>query len=139
MNEGDDTHIGIFFQCIFELLRINRLAPRILDDDRDAAGTLDVLDHAAAKNAVAADDNLVAGCNHVNEAELHANRTGAGHREGQLVFGLVDVTQQALEFFHHLDKNRIEIANRRQAHRRHHARIDFRWAGAEQGTLRRVE
>ena len=125
MHEGNQFRIRVLLERIFKLLRIDRLAPGVFDDDGFAAGTLHVFDHAAAKHAVAADDYLIAGGHHVDEAKFHADRAGPGDREGQRILRLVGVTQQAFQLFHHLDKNGVEIADRRQAHGGHHARRDF--------------
>src|SRR3972149_3877277 len=68
---------------------------------RRAAGALDVFDHAPAEHPVPADDDLVPGRDQVDEAILHADRTGAGDGERKRVFGLKGVAQQRFQFLHH--------------------------------------
>ena len=41
MDEGRDAHVGVLLQGVLELLRIDRLAPLVFDDNRDAAAALD--------------------------------------------------------------------------------------------------
>ncbi len=139
VHEGDDLRVAVRFERVFQFLRIDGLTPLVLYDHCNAPRALDVLDHAAAEHAVAADDDLVARRHHVDEAVLHADRAGTGHREGQRVLGLVGVAQERLQLFHHLDEDRVEIADRRLAHGRKHARMDLRRARPHQRALRRVE
>ena len=139
VHEGEHPGIRIGFERVFDFLRAHRGAPAVFHHDRDAAAALHILDHAAAEHAVAADDDLFAGTDHIDEAHLHADRTGAGDRKGQRVVRLERVTQQFLEFFHHLDEHRVEVANGRLAHRREHARMNFGGTGSHQMALRRIE
>ena len=83
LHEGDDLDALVFLQCVLDLLRIDRLAPAVLDDHGHAAHAHDVLEHAPAEHSVHADDHLVTGRDHVDEAELHADGTGAREREGE--------------------------------------------------------
>ena len=77
VHEGKDLGIGIGLEGVFDFLRAHRRAPAVFHDHGDAAAALHVLDHAAAEYAVAADDDLVAGADHVDEAHFHAHRAGA--------------------------------------------------------------
>ena len=117
----------------------DRRAPAIVDDDGDAAASLHVLDHPAAENAVAAHDDLVAGIDHVDEAHFHSHRPGSGDRKSQRVVRLERVAQRLLQLLHHFDEHRVEVADRRLAHCRKHARMDLRGPGSHQVALRRIE
>ena len=139
VHKRDDARVGVGLERILELLRVDLLAPGILDDDGNAAGALHVLDHATAEHAVAAHDDLVARGDHVHEAVLHPDRARAGHRKGERVLGLERIAQQALELLHHVDEDRVEIADRRQAHRCHDARVDLGWSRAQERALRGME
>src|SRR6185503_11655206 len=72
---------SLFFFSASDLLRIDRLAPFVLDQHRRAAAADHVFQHAAAEHAVLAHDHLVAGRDHVDEAVLHADRARARQRE----------------------------------------------------------
>jgi len=139
VHEGHDADIGVFPERVFQLLRIDRLAPLVLDHNGNAAAALDVFDHAPAEHAVAAHDHLVAGLHHVDETVLHADRARSRYRERQRVLGLVGVAQQRLQLLHHFDENRVEIADGGLAHGGQHARMDFRRPRPHQRALRGME
>src|SRR5882724_1890128 len=139
VHEGDHADVAVFLERVLELLRIDRRAPFVLDDDGLAPRALDVFDHAPAEHPVPAHDHLVAGANEVDEAVLHSHGTGAGHREGERVLRLIDVAQEPIQLFHHLDEDRIEIADRRLAHGGQHARMDLGRAWTHKRSLGRVE
>jgi len=139
VHEADDLGVLVLLQRVFELLRVDRVAPLVLDQDRRAAAAHRVFQHAAAEHAVLAHDHLVARGDHVHEAEFHPDRARARQREGERVLRLIDIAQQGLELLHHLDEHRIEIADRRLAHGGQHARVDLGRAGAHQRALRRME
>src|SRR5688572_20180182 len=139
VHERHHAYVTIVLERVFELLWIDRIAPGFVDCDRHASATLDVLDHAAAKHAVAAHDHLVTGRNHVDEAVLHADRARPGYREGERIFRLVGVAQQRLQLLHHLDEDRIEITDRGLAHGGEYPRVNFGGTRAHQRALRRME
>ena len=114
-------------------------APVVVDDDRHAAGALDVLELPPAEGAVAADEHLVARLDEVDEAGLHADGTGAGDGERDPVLGLEGVAQQILELVHHAHELGVEVADRRSRHGVEHALVDVRGAGAHEHATRRVE
>ena len=114
MDECHQLGVAVLLERILELLRIARLAPLVFDHDGGAANALHVLDHAATEHAIAHHDDFLARFDHVDKARFHADGAGAGKREGQLIVGLVGIAQQLLELIHHLDKNRVEVADRGQ-------------------------
>ncbi len=139
VHEGDDLGVLVLLQRILDLVRIDRFAPPVLDHHRNAAAADDVLEHAAAEHAVDAHDHLVSRRDQVDEAVLHPDRARARDREGKRVLGLVDVAQQRLQLLHHLDEDRVEVADRRLAHGGEHARVNLGRPRAHQRALRRME
>ena len=123
LDEGHHLGVRVGLQGIFQLLRVHRLTPGILHHDRHAPAALHVLDHAAAEDAVATDDDLVAGLHQIHEAGLHAHRAGAGNRESQRVLGLERITQQYFQFIHHAGERRIEMADHRLTQGGQHPRV----------------
>ena len=139
MDESQHLGIGMAFEGVLDPVGIDRLAPFGFHHNGGSAGTLDVFDHPATEHTIPADDHFIARGDGIDEAGLHADRTRAGHREGERVIGLVRVTQQGFQFLHHLDENRIEIADCGQRHGGQYPWIDLRRARAHQGALRRME
>ena len=131
--------LRVGLERVFELVRVDRAAPRIVDHDGSAAVALDVLLHAPAEHAVAAHDHRVARLDQVDEAGLHARRARRGHRHGQCVVGLEGIAQQFLHLVHHVDEGRIEMTDGRLGHGRKHARMHVGGAGAHEGALGRVK
>jgi len=138
VHEGDDLGVLVLLQRILDLVRIHRLAPFVLDHHRHTAAANDVLEHAAAEHAVDAHDDLVARRHHVDEAVLHPDRARAGDGEGQRVLRLVDVTQERLQFLHHVHEDGVEVADRRLAHGRQHAGVDLRGPRAHERAFRGI-
>ena len=52
MNKGDQPGVGVGPQCAGELVRIDWVAPGIIDDDCRTAAAFHILDHAPAEHAV---------------------------------------------------------------------------------------
>src|SRR5689334_6458302 len=75
MDEREDLRVGMLAEGVFDLLRIDGLAPFVVDHHRHAAAALDVLQHAPAEHAVAAHDHL------------RARRDGAHERGLRLLEG----------------------------------------------------
>ena len=139
VHEREDLGVGIGLERVLDFLRIHRGAPAVVDDDGGAAAALHVLDHPAAEDAVPANDDLVAGIDHVHEAHLHPHRPGAGHRERQRVVRLERVAQRLLQLLHHFHEHRVEVADGRLAHRRKHPWMNLRGTGSHQMSLRWIE
>ena len=91
MDECHNPGIRVFLQGVFQGIRIDRFSPGTFHNDRGGFATLDIFDHASAKNAVATDDDLVSRGYHVDETALHADGTRTGDRVGQLVVCLEGV------------------------------------------------
>ena len=132
VNEGDDLRIGVLIQRLLQLGQIHGAAPGILHHDRGAAGTLDILLHAAAEHAVLAHDDLVARFHQVGETGFHAGGTGCGNRDRQLVVGLKGVLQQLLHLIHHADEHRVEMTDGGPGQGLENARVNIGRAGAHQ-------
>ncbi len=135
MDEGENFRIGIGLEGIAHFLRIDRLAPGIVDDHRHAAGAFDVFQHAPAEHAVAAHDHLVARFDQIDEAHFHAGRTGCRDREGQRVFGLERHPQHRFDLLHQVDEGRVEVADGRTRHGIEDALRHVGGAGAHEDAL----
>ena len=94
------------------LVQADGLSPVVLDHDRGRPAALDVFLHAAAKNAVAADDDRITGRHQVDETSLHARGAGCRNRQCQRVVCLKGVLQQAFHIVHQVDEKRVEVAYR---------------------------
>src|SRR5258708_15062122 len=83
-----------------DFVGINRTAPFGANVDGTAAATLDDVAHALAKDAVDADNNVVAGLGAVNQRCLHSSAAIAGYRNGDLIFRLENLAKHVLDIVH---------------------------------------
>ena len=132
MNKGEDFDIRIGFQCRFDLVERDRRAPCVFDNHRFAATANDVFFHAATKDAINANQNLIAGLDQIGKTGFHTGRAGRGYRKGQRVFGLISIAQQGFNLVHQLDKLRVQMADNRARHGTKHARVNIGRPGAHQ-------
>ena len=139
MHEGKQLRVRIGCKSRFDLGRIHRCAPGILDDHRHTADAPHVLGHALAKHAIDANDNLVTRRHKVHETGFHAQRTRPRHRKSQLIAGLEGIAEQGLDFIHHADEGRIKVADGRPGQRRKHPRRHIGRPRPHQGTHGRLE
>ncbi len=135
MDEGENPGVGVGLEGVAHLLRIDRRAPGVVDDDRHAAGALDVFQHAPAEHAVPADDHLVARLHQVDEAHFHPRRPRGRDRKGQRVVGLERHPQHGLDLLHQVDEGRIEVADGRTRHGVEDALRHVGGAGAHEDAL----
>ena len=87
-----------------------------MNHDRDTAAALDILFHAAAKDAVLADNYLVSRLHQIGKTAFHTRRTRCRYGKGELVLGLENILQQSFHFIHHADKTRIQMTYCRPGH-----------------------
>ena len=78
-----------------------------LDAYGRAAVPLDKLGQPQAEEAVDAHHHLVTGLDNVTDGCLHPRRSRAGERDGQLVFGLKELTQESHRVVH--DRQKIWV------------------------------
>ena len=128
-----------FFQGLGDLCRLDDLPPGRLDFCHSRAAAFGHIHHARAENAVDADDDLVARFNQVDETKFHARAARAADRERHVVLGQENRTQHGFDFLHHLDEDRIKMANERLGHGFEHGRSDIAGARSQQETRRRLK
>ena len=71
MDKSQQLGIRIGLEGILYLVRINRLAPFVLDHNGLRTTALHVFFHAPTKNTVLTNDSLVTGLKQVNKAAFH--------------------------------------------------------------------
>jgi hypothetical protein len=96
-------------------------------------------DQALAEEAGAADHDLVARLQQVEEAALHPGHAGRADREGHAVLCAEDAAQQVLRLAHHVEELRVEVAQERRRHHGQHARVHVAGARAHQEALGDVQ
>ena len=98
--------------------------------DRGAAAFHHVL-HAAAEDAVDADDHFVARLDEIDGDAFHARHAGAADGKGERVLRAENLAQHFAGLVHDGEILRIEVAERRRAERAQHALRHRAGAGAK--------
>src|SRR5262249_47034766 len=89
-----------------------------------AAGALDDVKHAFAKDSVNADHDVVAGLDHVYKGRFHARAPGCGDRNRHSILSLEHVTQHFLNLVHATQELWIKVAEQWLSHCWQHANFN---------------
>ena len=116
-------------------MRVDRAPPRRFDAHDLRAAPARNLAHALAEHAVHADDHGVAGLDEIDEARLHAGRTGAAHRQRQRVRRAERGAQPVGDLVEHDEEVGIQVPEHGPLERLHHLGKRVRRAGPEQQTF----
>jgi len=117
MNEAKQPGARVPLEGRANLLQGKHVAPAGFQGMDGCAAALHDLFHPGAKNAVDADDDLVARLNQVHGEALHAGHTRAGNREGKLILGAKNLPQQLAGLVHDGDILRVQVAQGRRPQR----------------------
>ena len=99
--------IRVLLQRVFELLRIDRLAPFVLDDDRRCRRSARRSRSCGRRTRRCGTRSPCRpGATRLTKQYSMPTEPGPGDRERERVLGLVGVAQQRLQLFHHLDEDR---------------------------------
>ena len=129
----DSDHLGgMGLEGLADLVGVEGFAVGAFEDLDLGPGATGDVDHAAAEDAVDADEHVVAGLDQVDDDGFHAGRAGAGDGQGHGVGGLEDVAQEGLHPVHQADEVGVEVAEEGLAHGGQDAGVDLAGAGAEE-------
>ena len=108
------------------------LAPGDIDAVNGHARAFHDIHHAAAEDAVHADDGFIAALEEVRDDAFHACHAGGGDGEGEGVVGLKDFPEHHAGVVHDLDVARVEVTERGRGHGAEDAGGDGARAGAHE-------
>ena len=132
----DGHHLGIRMgiEGGLDLIGTDHLAEVDFDSQGRAAVPLDDLGLSLPEKAVDPHDHLVTRLDNVTDGRLHRRHAGAGKCDGQLVFGLKEMTQESHRVVHDRQEFRVEITQNRTCHGTEYARMQVAGTRPEEDT-----
>ncbi len=124
---------------LLDLFEREHLAPWAFDDMHVGVAAFGDLLEQHAETSGAADQHRVSGRDHRHERRLDGGTGGAVHHHGLSIVRFEDGAQHRLHLTHGLEHIRVELADRRLAHRGQHAGIHVGRTWGHEQTVRRIQ
>src|SRR5262245_34135925 len=135
VHHRDQPGVRVLALGVDQLMRIEGTPPRLLDADDLGAATAGDVGHSLPEHAVHADDGGVTRLEKVDEARLHAGRSGAADGQCQRVLGEEDAPQSLHRLVEQREELGIEVPEDGTGEGRDGFRVRVRRAGAEEETF----
>ena len=131
VHESDSNGIAMRGQGVSQLISIDGGPPVELDSNDLGADTLANVLHASAEHAIDADDDLVAGLEHVDHAGFHPDRAWRREHERQRVLRLHAIAQALPDLVHNPEKLGVQVPDRWLRQGLQNTVGYVRWPGSE--------
>ena len=117
-----------------DLISTDHLAEVDFDSHGRATVSFDDLRQPLPEKAMDPHDHLVTRLDHVADGCLHCRHSGARKCDGQLVFGLKEMTQESHRVVHDRQELRVEVTQNRTCHGTEYAWMQVARARPEEDT-----
>jgi hypothetical protein len=117
----------------------NNVTPGCFDFRHFRSAPFRHIDHAIAEDSVHPDHCFVPWLDQVDETKLHPGASCAAHRESHFILRQKDGAQHRLDFLHHFDEDRVQMADQRHGHGAEDGCCHVARAGAHQQPWRWIK